>query len=148
MSIAPIDYFKQTPYGLGSIKELESKSAEIHAGLEEPETICNNMFLANDILSAAVDVIESIPCNDERMIRLKRSLMSIPEIASRPGWNDNKSNHDYRTCTIANCPECQALIEAGLILSCDNCGLVGDARTDWEMQENGNLLCLSCAKEK
>ena len=54
--------------------------------------------------------------------------------------------HNYRTCEITDCPECQDLIDYDLICACDGCGYVGDKEAlGWFYdQSTGRVLCDTC----
>lgn len=57
-----------------------------------------------------------------------------------------KEAHDYRLCKNDDCQECQELIDAGLIMACDECGNPGSTASDgWTLLNNGRTLCNDCA---
>lgn len=53
--------------------------------------------------------------------------------------------HNYRTCTIIDCEECQGLIDYGIIIACDECDMVGDSNAfGWNLMDDGRVLCQGC----
>ena len=57
-----------------------------------------------------------------------------------------QESHDYRNCTIENCPECQAFVDDGSVMACDDCGNSGDADADgWSLGVDGRVFCSHCA---
>lgn len=52
--------------------------------------------------------------------------------------------HDYRTCRVQDCEECQELVDYGLIIACDECDMPGDAGGDFHLMPDGRTLCSAC----
>ena len=65
--------------------------------------------------------------------------------------------HDWQTCDDPECEECQRLIEDGIVMGCDghDCGArgyveyhaAGNVRTDWQLCEDGSVLCGRCFED-
>jgi hypothetical protein len=55
--------------------------------------------------------------------------------------------HDWNTCTDETCADCQALVNDGTIMACDECGRPGhtDAPGGWVRAEDGMIFCEPCA---
>jgi hypothetical protein len=51
--------------------------------------------------------------------------------------------HDYRACTDEHCEECQALVDNGLVMACDECDSPGSTDSDaWHLLPDGRTLCV------
>lgn len=61
---------------------------------------------------------------------------------------DTGEGHDWRTCGAADCEECQALVDEGVLIACDECGEPGENDAGgWTMTSGGLVLCAGCADE-
>lgn len=70
--------------------------------------------------------------------------LNVP-IAHSNKHQNMPEQHDYRSCAVENCIECQTLVNIGFIMGCDECGKPGEVNADgWVMQENGEVFCLHC----
>ena len=55
-------------------------------------------------------------------------------------------SHNYRTCKIDDCRECQELVDHGLVMVCDECSHPGSTASDgWTLLNDGRTLCTVCA---
>ena len=55
----------------------------------------------------------------------------------------------WMTCRKKDCDECQALIDCGILMACDECDMVGHTESDgWTLLEDGRVLCQSCYKKE
>lgn len=58
------------------------------------------------------------------------------------------ADHDWRTCTIADCVVCQNNVEDGYVTSCDNCCEPGHADADgWVRSSDALIYCAPCARK-
>ena len=56
--------------------------------------------------------------------------------------------HDWRTCKDPDCNECQALIDSGIIMACDECDHPGHVDAfGWILLKDGRVVCLGCANK-
>jgi ferredoxin len=54
--------------------------------------------------------------------------------------------HRWQTCQERDCASCQANVDDGYVISCDECGDPGHADSDgWVMSSDHLLYCLQCA---
>ena len=59
--------------------------------------------------------------------------------------DSHMEGHDYRTCKVEDCPECQSLVDNGLVMACDGCGTPGSTESDgWTLMPDGRTLCDLC----
>lgn len=55
-------------------------------------------------------------------------------------------HHDFRTCQIDDCEHCQANVDDGIVMACDECDSPGHADANgWVMGVNGLVYCAQCA---
>lgn len=57
--------------------------------------------------------------------------------------------HNWRTCEVDDCQECQELVDAGILMCCDECDHPGHVDADgWTMLDDGRTLCSSCSRDQ
>lgn len=55
------------------------------------------------------------------------------------------TQHDYRTCKVEDCEECESLVSHGLVLACDECDTPGSTDSaGWHLMKDGRTLCEQC----
>lgn len=55
------------------------------------------------------------------------------------------AEHDYRTCAVPECDECQVLVDNGLVMACDKCDTPGSTEAaGWQLMPDGRTLCAGC----
>jgi hypothetical protein len=62
------------------------------------------------------------------------------------------ARHEWQTCEIEDCDECQWLVDWGMVMACDHCGSPGMVDCDgWVMHEpwlsDGACVCIGCSAQ-
>lgn len=54
--------------------------------------------------------------------------------------------HDFRACTVEDCDECQALVDYGLVIACDQCDRPESQNKtyNWMLTIDGEVICDKC----
>lgn len=60
------------------------------------------------------------------------------------------TDHDWNTCALHDCEECQWLVDEGIVMACDGCHEPGhtDSPGGWTRNEDdGFVYCDACAEQ-
>lgn len=88
----------------------------------------------------------------KRAIREVQSETPNAAVIERAASCSPLARHEWQTCQIKDCDECQWLVDWGMVMACDHCGSPGMVDSDgWVMAEpwlsDGACVCIGCSAQ-